>query len=93
MDKGLCDHCNTLGCIFATNVKRDKCDYYTPIPEGQVAVVFDRMPNGCGQCRLCMIVKDVCAYCMATGYQLKYSETDLRDGMCPMISVQELKRK
>jgi len=42
------------------------------------------MPSSCGQCGLCMQVKNTCAYCMATGKQVKYSELDMRDGMCPL---------
>ena len=47
------------------------------------------MPKSCGKCGLCLQVKDLCAYCMATGLQIKYSETDLRDGMCPLVEVDE----
>ncbi|MBR1810775.1 MAG: hypothetical protein IJ766_03870 [Clostridia bacterium] len=46
------------------------------------------MPKSCECCGLLMKVQNLCAYCMATGLQVKYSETDLKDGMCPLVEVQ-----
>ena len=45
------------------------------------------MPRYCGECPLCMIVHDTCAYCKAGGFQVKYSELDLKDGLCPLIEI------
>lgn len=53
---------------------------------GTVSVIleFDKMPQNCEKCRMLLKVSKLCAYCMATGFQIKYDETDLRDGMCPL---------
>lgn len=45
---------------------------------------LQEMPKSCGECGLCMNVNNLCAYCMATGYQIKCTELDMRDGMCPL---------
>lgn len=45
------------------------------------------MPKNCGECPMCMIVYKMCAYCMAGRFQVKYSELDLRDGICPLKEV------
>ena len=42
------------------------------------------MPKNCGECPACMIVYKMCAYCMLGRFQVKYSELDLRDGICPL---------
>lgn len=55
-----------------------------------VILEMKEMPKCCGKCGLCMVVKDLCAYCMATGLQVKYSELDLRDGMCPLREVNNI---
>lgn len=47
------------------------------------------MPKTCGSCSFLMEVVGICAYCMATGHQIKMSETDLRDGMCPLEEVKK----
>ena len=49
-----------------------------------VILEFDKMPQNCEKCRMLLKVSKLCAYCMATGFQIKYDETDLRDGMCPL---------
>lgn len=50
---------------------------------------LEKMPKSCGECGLCMNVNNLCAYCMATGYQIKYTELDMRDGMCPLIDSEQ----
>lgn len=47
------------------------------------------MPKNCAQCPMCMIVYQMCAYCMAGRFQVKYSELDLRDGICPLRKVDD----
>lgn len=46
-----------------------------------------KMPESCGKCGFCLKVENLCVYCMATGYQIKYGETDLRDGCCPISEL------
>ncbi len=56
-----------------------------------MAVLIDMdMPRFCWECPFLMLVKDTCAYCMATKYQLKMTELDLRDGMCPLQDVPDM---
>ncbi len=50
-----------------------------------MAIIIDMdMPKSCYECPMCMIVRGMCAYCMAGRFQVKYSELDLRDGICPL---------
>ena len=51
------------------------------------------MPKNCGTCPLCLIVQGMCSYCMAGRFQVKYSELDLRDGICPLEEVSKDERK
>lgn len=46
------------------------------------------MPRFCSECPFVLMVKDTCAYCMATKYQIKISEVDLKDGLCPLMEVE-----
>jgi len=52
-------------------------------------LILPKMPKSCEQCGLLLKVQNVCAYCMATGRQIKYDETDLRDGLCPLEECEE----
>ena len=52
-------------------------------------LILPKMPKSCEQCGLLLKVQNVCAYCMATGRQIKYDETDLRDGLCPLEEFEE----
>lgn len=52
-------------------------------------LILPRMPKSCEQCGLLLKLNNLCAYCMATGHKIKYSETDLRDGLCPLIECKE----
>ena len=49
-----------------------------------VYLELEKMPKSCGECGLCMNVNNLCAYCMATCHKIKYTELDMRDGMCPL---------
>lgn len=52
-------------------------------------LILSEMPKSCEECGLLLKVNHLCTYCMATGYQIKYSETDLRDGLCPLEEFEE----
>lgn len=53
-------------------------------------VVIDMdMPKNCGECPMCMVVKDVCSWCMAGRFPVKYTELDLRDGICPLQTLDQ----
>ena len=42
------------------------------------------MPRYCGECLFLLYINGLCAYCMATRLMIKMSETDLKDGLCPL---------
>lgn len=47
------------------------------------------MPKTCGDCRFCRPKGPYPCYCYVVGWPIKPSETDLRDGMCPLEKVEE----
>ena len=46
-------------------------------------------PTRCDRCPFLMQVSGLCAYCMATRMQIKYSEIDLKDIFCPLMEVKD----
>ena len=49
-----------------------------------------KMPKRCNECPFLLKVPSLCiCYCMATGYQIKYGEDDLKDYMCPLQESEE----
>ena len=49
------------------------------------------MPSNCGSCPMCMIIQGALSYCMAGRFRVKLSELDLRDGICPLQELDNLK--
>lgn len=47
------------------------------------------MPKNCSECAMCMIIYRTCSWCMAGRFQVKYSELDLRDGLCPLQTLDQ----
>lgn len=43
-----------------------------------------KMPKTCGECRFCRPKGPYPSYCYVQGWPIKPSETDLRDGLCPL---------
>lgn len=43
------------------------------------------MPKTCGECRFCRPKSPYPCYCYANGMLIKPGETDLRDGLCPLM--------
>ena len=56
-----------------------------------VGIKMGRMPKYCSECPFLMLVKGVCAYCMGTRHQIKMSELDLIDSMCPLTEIPRCK--
>lgn len=53
-------------------------------------IVLNAMPRRCDECPFLMKVENLCVYCMAGRFQVKYSETDLRDGICPIVEIEPI---
>lgn len=45
------------------------------------------MPHSCGDCVLCRPKGPYPCYCYIKQFPIKPSETDLRDGLCPLVEV------
>lgn len=45
------------------------------------------LPTRCDRCPFLMKISGLCAYCMAMRMQIKYSEIDLKDILCPLKEV------
>lgn len=45
------------------------------------------MPRVCGDCRFCREEGRFPCYCVAGRFPIKPSETDLRDGICPLVEI------
>ena len=43
------------------------------------------IPKTCGECRFCRPKGPYPCYCYVQGYPIKPGETDLRDGLCPLM--------
>lgn len=53
-----------------------------------IFIELNRMPKNCEECAFCLKINKLAVYCMATRFQIKYDETDLRDGMCPIHDLE-----
>lgn len=53
-----------------------------------ILIELNRMPKNCEECAFCLKINKLAVYCMATRFQIKYDETDLRDGMCPIHDLE-----
>ena len=47
------------------------------------------MPTSCGECDYCHPTDKFPCWCYLKEFPIKPSETDLRDGLCPLIEVTE----
>jgi len=47
------------------------------------------MPKNCGECYFLKPEKFYVCWCYAGGFPIKPGETDLRDGMCPLVALPE----
>lgn len=42
------------------------------------------MPRYCSECPFLLYINGLCAFCMISRLMIKMSETDLKDGLCPL---------